>query len=277
MIMPFLEQAVKQTRVWGVLKIIWMCIFNVNFTTGCFQHCEPLCGCCVVTLNNWNGRIQQSLARLLLSLIAWGSVMSSCQVVINFHGYQSRAWHHVWMAGDVRNDLYVTLAEGEFERGNKKSARNVEVSFKVVSKSGRVVDNCIYFGTGAKPVTEYRSIILRHSNHPMWNETVKVSLPFDTFHDYHLRFTFRHCSTRSEGSIDRMYFVVLGFQLNLFFIVAQCRKRWQTSFCICSSSGCGWNYPEGWQAWTLHLQGTSRQNCRLRVVRQKVNNTQLFI
>ena len=104
------------------------------------------------------------------------------------------------VTGDVRNDLYVTLVEGDYERGSKKSQRNIEVSMKIVAHSGQVIPNCIFLGTGAKPVTEYRSVILRHNNHPLWNETVKVCLPFETFHDCHLRFCFRHCSTRSDGA-----------------------------------------------------------------------------
>lgn len=110
----------------------------------------------------------------------------------------------MWTTGELRNDLYVTLLEGEFERGNKKSHKNIEVSFKVVSKSGQVISDCIYLGTGTKAVSEYRSLILRHNNHPVWNETVKVCLPFEMFHECHLRFCFRHCSTRTEGYLVLM-------------------------------------------------------------------------
>ncbi|XP_062520437.1 dedicator of cytokinesis protein 2-like [Corticium candelabrum] len=116
------------------------------------------------------------------------------------------------MPGELRNDLYVTLLEGEFERGNKKSHKNIEVSFKVVSKSGQVISDCIYLGTGTKAVSEYRSLILRHNNHPVWNETVKVCLPFEMFHECHLRFCFRHCSTRTEGREDRQHFAFVRLQ-----------------------------------------------------------------
>jgi hypothetical protein len=118
----------------------------------------------------------------------------------------------VIMPGDVRNDLYVTLLDGEFERGSKKSQRNVEVSMKVVTRGGQVMPNCIFLGTGTKPVSEYRSVILRHNNHPWWNETVKVCLPFETFHECHLRFCFRHCSTRSEAKDDKTHFAFVRLQ-----------------------------------------------------------------
>lgn len=42
-------------------------------------------------------------------------------------------------AGEMRNDLYVTLEKGEFEKGGKSVARNVEVTVYVLDVDGQVV------------------------------------------------------------------------------------------------------------------------------------------
>ena len=41
--------------------------------------------------------------------------------------------------GDVRNDIYVTLCEGEFNRGSKTADKNVEVTMLVCNKKGEVI------------------------------------------------------------------------------------------------------------------------------------------
>ncbi len=43
------------------------------------------------------------------------------------------------IAGDVRNDIYVTLTQGEFKRGNKTSDKNIEVSMCVCNQHGEVL------------------------------------------------------------------------------------------------------------------------------------------
>lgn len=42
-------------------------------------------------------------------------------------------------AGDVRNDIYLTLVQGEFDKGSKKTQKNVEVTVCVCDESGSVV------------------------------------------------------------------------------------------------------------------------------------------
>ena len=42
----------------------------------------------------------------------------------------------VILPGDVRNDLYLTLIQGDFQKGNKTSEKNVEVSVKVCNEKG---------------------------------------------------------------------------------------------------------------------------------------------
>ena len=39
-----------------------------------------------------------------------------------------------------RNDLYLTLERGEFERGGKSTAKNIEVCVMVVRDEGRVLE-----------------------------------------------------------------------------------------------------------------------------------------
>lgn len=41
--------------------------------------------------------------------------------------------------GDVRNDIYLTLLQGEFDKGNKKTQKNVEVTVCVCDEAGNVM------------------------------------------------------------------------------------------------------------------------------------------
>lgn len=42
-------------------------------------------------------------------------------------------------AGEMRNDLYVTLEKGEFEKGGKSVARNVEITIYVLDIDGQIL------------------------------------------------------------------------------------------------------------------------------------------
>lgn len=42
-------------------------------------------------------------------------------------------------AGEMRNDLYVTLEKGEFEKGGKSVAKNVEITVYVLDIDGQVL------------------------------------------------------------------------------------------------------------------------------------------
>ena len=44
-----------------------------------------------------------------------------------------------YLAGDVRNDMYVTLIQGEFRRGNKMAEKNVEVTITVCNQQGEEI------------------------------------------------------------------------------------------------------------------------------------------
>lgn len=65
---------------------------------------------------------------------------------------------HCHVAGDVRNDIYVTLIHGEFDKGKKKTPKNVEVTMSVYDEEGNMVEVC----TGTqKP---HRHLALLYSN-----------------------------------------------------------------------------------------------------------------
>lgn len=111
------------------------------------------------------------------------------------------------VAGIVRNDFYVTLLQGEFDRGKKKTPKNVEVILSVhddegnpmevrprrrcssegclhclfrmcvgvTEEDGLVWQKAIFPGAGYDGITEYKSVIYYQVKQPCWNETVKVS------------------------------------------------------------------------------------------------------
>ncbi|XP_028302238.1 dedicator of cytokinesis protein 3-like isoform X4 [Gouania willdenowi] len=105
----------------------------------------------------------------------------------------------VIMPGDVRNDLYLTLERGEFERGGKSVQKNVQVTVYVLDADGEVLKDCISLGSGEPNVPEHASFVLYHNNSPRWGELVKLPIPIHRFRGSHLRFEFRHCSTKDKG------------------------------------------------------------------------------
>ncbi|XP_055772249.1 dedicator of cytokinesis protein 1-like, partial [Salvelinus fontinalis] len=44
------------------------------------------------------------------------------------------------MPGDVRNDIYVTLVQGEFDKGSKSTPKNVEVTMTVYDEDGKKLE-----------------------------------------------------------------------------------------------------------------------------------------
>ncbi|XP_028841844.1 dedicator of cytokinesis protein 3-like [Denticeps clupeoides] len=105
----------------------------------------------------------------------------------------------VMQPGDSRNDLYLTLERGEFERGGKSVQKNIEVTVFVLYADGEVLKDCLSTGCGEPCVCEHRSFVLYHNNSPRWSETLKLSIPLERFRGSHLRFEFRHCSTKDKG------------------------------------------------------------------------------
>ncbi|KAK2861516.1 hypothetical protein Q5P01_001049 [Channa striata] len=104
-------------------------------------------------------------------------------------------YHNDGQVCDVRNDLYLTLERGDFERGGKSVQKNIEVTVYVLYADGEILQDCISLGSGEPSIPEHRSFVLYHNNSPRWSEVIKLPIPIDRFRGSHLRFEFRHCSS----------------------------------------------------------------------------------
>lgn len=51
----------------------------------------------------------------------------------------------------MRNDLYITVERGEFEKGGKSVARNVEVTMFIVDSGGQTLKVRWWFGVRQSP------------------------------------------------------------------------------------------------------------------------------
>ncbi|KAL7827969.1 hypothetical protein AOLI_G00311210 [Acnodon oligacanthus] len=105
----------------------------------------------------------------------------------------------VIMPGEMRNDLYITLEKGEFEKGGKTVARNVEITVYALDVDGQILRGFVAVGSGEPGADEYHSFVLYHNNSPRWSEQIKLPIPVDMFRGSHVRFEFRHCSTKDKG------------------------------------------------------------------------------
>ncbi|XP_055588289.1 dedicator of cytokinesis protein 3 isoform X2 [Uranotaenia lowii] len=105
----------------------------------------------------------------------------------------------VIMPGDVRNDLFLTLERGEFERVGISTAKNIEITALVLDENGRIIQECIAIASGCPLQAYYKSMVLYHNNSPAWNETIRMFVPIDKFSKAHVRFELRSCSTRDKS------------------------------------------------------------------------------
>ena len=98
-----------------------------------------------------------------------------------------------------RNDLYLTIEKGTFERGGKAAARNIEVTAIVLDKEGEIIENCIYPAATHKSTgsTRAQSTVLYHLNSPTWQETLRLQVPIEKFYNAHVRLEYRHCSGKN--------------------------------------------------------------------------------
>ncbi|KAK9889845.1 hypothetical protein WA026_007208 [Henosepilachna vigintioctopunctata] len=105
----------------------------------------------------------------------------------------------VIMPGDVRNDLYICLERGEFERGGKSTGKNIEVTIVVLDSEKNKIHDCLWGASGMEGSSVYNSMIIYHHNSPAWAESVRLTLPIDKFAGAHVRIEYRHCSTREKN------------------------------------------------------------------------------
>eukprot|EP00794_Sanderia_malayensis_P005649 gene5649-6345_t len=121
------------------------------------------------------------------------SLVNKFTAIARKHGFPD-----VIFPGDTRNDIYITLMSGNFERGNKSANKNIQVTLAVHAADGTKLENVFSTGAGQEMASEYYSCIYYHCASPKWMETVKLSVPIDRIQGAHIRFTFKHRATNDE-------------------------------------------------------------------------------
>ena len=102
------------------------------------------------------------------------------------------------LPGEERNDIFITIHSGEFEKGGKSAAKNVEVTAKLLDMNGMSLEMITQTAT-SPPTSEVHSIVFYHNNSPQWNEPIRLNVPLDRISNAILAFYIRHSSTSSES------------------------------------------------------------------------------
>lgn len=66
----------------------------------------------------------------------------------------------------------------------------------VLDTDGQPLEGCLFGAAGMDGSPEYQSLVIYHHNSPSWAETVRLAIPIDKFYGSHVRFEFRHCSSK---------------------------------------------------------------------------------
>ncbi|XP_026809422.1 dedicator of cytokinesis protein 1 isoform X2 [Rhopalosiphum maidis] len=102
----------------------------------------------------------------------------------------------VILPGDVRNDLYLMLVNGEFSRGSLSSSdKNIQVTVTACNEKGVKLLGVIMLGGDSEPLSDFNSVVYYHEDKPRWYEIVKLAIPIEDFKGSHLKFMFKHRSS----------------------------------------------------------------------------------
>ena len=108
--------------------------------------------------------------------------------------------------GELRNDLFITIVRGNFDRGKPgTSSRNIEVVLSVCDGDSREVCGGVLASSQGGPSSP---ALLHHNNSPTWEETFRLDIDIDQFHSEgtHLKLEYYHCSLK-----ERLERKMLGF------------------------------------------------------------------
>uniref|UniRef100_A0A8C1XHA1 Dedicator of cytokinesis 2 n=1 Tax=Cyprinus carpio TaxID=7962 RepID=A0A8C1XHA1_CYPCA len=105
------------------------------------------------------------------------------------------------MPGDIRNDIYLTLHSGDFDKYNKTTQKNVEVIMLVCDEEGKVVPVSV---TTDREVKGQPVLIA---------EGFSVAIPLEEMPRIHLRFMFRHRSSQESKDKSERNFAMAFVRL----------------------------------------------------------------
>ncbi|KAF0989386.1 hypothetical protein HZS_4720, partial [Henneguya salminicola] len=121
----------------------------------------------------------------------------------------------------IQNDFYLTLRGVTLDKFiSKGKPMNIEAAITAWTTQGQLLTNCIKSGHG-KDIglqTEYKSAVLYHTSHPVWNETISIKFPSNRMENVILLITFAHISSSvGKSKFEKMTtlgFTVIKFQNN---------------------------------------------------------------